>query len=356
MSMIITLIGSYKREVWCIESNEMDAKFCRQNYLNSSKIYLWSDYYLNKKLIKKILFKVDAILFREKFKNLYILYLKERQRKIERRLERKSVSYKSDLFNYGFSVHYSKNENAQINKLCDKYGTDKGETKTYNHPYDGESHNYADFYEMLFRCRRKDVRLLIECGLGTNDIKFNCHMGINGKPGASLRMWRDFFPSARVIGVDIDKKILFNEERIETYYCDQLNSLSIEKFAEEANLLENSADIIIDDGFHCFKAGISFFEGMIKFLNQDGIYVIEDINPIDYFSNDEKSSDMYLYKDYFSKLTKKYTVHFIEGKRPNNQYAKNNRLILIFKNNVKWSILKLNESIKKWYFFWHVLF
>ena len=49
------------------------------------------------------------------------------------------------------------------------------------------------------------MQLLIECGLGTNNINFKSSMGINGKPGASLRMWRDFFPSARIIGVDIDK-------------------------------------------------------------------------------------------------------------------------------------------------------
>ena len=31
-------------------------------------------------------------------------------------------------------------------------------------------------------------------------------MGKQGKPGASLRTWREFFPNAQVIGIDIDKK------------------------------------------------------------------------------------------------------------------------------------------------------
>ena len=96
---------------------------------------------------------------------------------------------------------------------------------------------------------------------------------INGEPGASLRMWRDFFPLARVIGVDIEKEVLFKEERIETYYCDQLKSESIENFAKEAYIVEGYADIIIDDGMHDFEAGISFFEGTIKFLSEDGIYI-----------------------------------------------------------------------------------
>lgn len=265
-----------------------------------------------KNLIKKIFIKVDKVLFRGKLYNL-------RRNELERRV----TSYKSDLFNSGFYFSYAKNDNSQINKLCDLYGTDKGESKKDNHPYLWKSHNYADFYEMLFRCRRKNVQLLIECGLGTNNINCKSSMGINGKPGASLRMWKDFFPSARIIGVDIDKEILFNEERIETFYCDQLKKKSIENFAKQSNLLENSADIILDDGLHNFKAGVSFFEGMIKFLNEDGIYLIEDVSP----------NDMYLYKDYFSSFLEKFTVRFIKGIRP-NEFVGENRLILISKNNV----------------------
>jgi len=273
-----------------------------------------------KNLIKNTLIKVDKVLFRGKFKNLY---LNQKRRRLENRLERRLVSSKSDLYNYSFSFFYAKNEHAHINKLCDLYGTDKGESQKNNHPYEWKSHNYADLYEMLFRCNRKNVQLLIECGLGTNNINLESSMGINAKPGASLRMWRDFFPSARIIGVDIDKEILFNEERIETFYCDQLKKNSIENFTKESNLQKNSADIIIDDGLHTFKAGISFFEAMIDFLNEDGVYVIEDVD----------LSDMILYKDYFSNLINKFTVHFIKGKRPHDLIG-GNRLLVIFKNNL----------------------
>ena len=33
-------------------------------------------------------------------------------------------------------------------------------------------------------------------------------MSINGKPGASLRAWRDYFVNSVVYGADIDKNIL----------------------------------------------------------------------------------------------------------------------------------------------------
>ncbi len=265
-------------------------------------------------MIKNFLLKVDEVLFKRKLINFYV------QKIVERRLG----SYKSDLYNYGFKLSYAKNENAQINKLCDKYGTDKGHSRKDSKPYEWMPHNYADFYEILFRCRKKDVQLLIECGLGTNDINLGSSMGIYGRPGASLRMWRDFFPNAKIIGVDIDKKILFEEDRIYTYFCDQLKAISIENFSKKANLSENSVDIIVDDGLHTFEAGVSFFEGMIKFLNEDGIYLIEDVAP----------KDMLLFKKYFSNLINKFTVHFIEGKRPDKNTAGYNRLVLIFKNNI----------------------
>ena len=48
-----------------------------------------------------------------------------------------------------------------------------------------------------------------------------------GKPGASLRVWRDYFPNAIIYGADIDKDILFAEERIKTFYIDQLDPVAI---------------------------------------------------------------------------------------------------------------------------------
>ena len=197
------------------------------------------------------------------------------------------------------------------------------ETKQEGHPYDWLSHNYADIYELLFRCRRKDVKLLIECGLGTNNPKILSTMGIDGKPGASHRMWRDFFPNAQIIGIDIDKNILFKEERINTFYCNQLDKESIKEFAKQAKIEEKEVDIIIDDGLHTFEAGKNFFEGVIKYLSDDGIYVIEDVLP----------NDIFLYKKYFINLSKDFTAHFINLKRSFKDQIGDNRLILINKNS-----------------------
>jgi len=217
-----------------------------------------------------------------------------------------------------FNGEYIKNDKSMLNALCDKYGTDKGEASSQGNPYHWPSHNYADIYELMFRLRRNDVKLVIECGIGTNNPNLLSSMTKDGKPGASLRLWRDFFPKAQVIGFDIDADILFEEDRINTYQCDQTNAVSVAAFCESASLTRSSVDIIIDDGLHEFYAGKSLFEAMNKYLASDGIYVIEDVTVVDYIS----------YKDYFAELKDKFTVQFFNLQRPSLQVG-NNRLVII---------------------------
>lgn len=85
----------------------------------------------------------------------------------------------------------------------------------------------------------------------------------NGIPGASLRVWRDYFFNANIYGADIDKDILFKEEKIKTFYVDQLDTKSIKQMW--ANIGVENFDIIIEDGLHEPEANLNFF--LILFLN-----------------------------------------------------------------------------------------
>jgi hypothetical protein len=137
-------------------------------------------------------------------------------------------------------------------------------------------HNYTTVYSMLFGRLRDQPLRIFEVGLGTNNPKVASSMGINGSPGASLRGWRELFPHALVYGADIDRAILFAEDRIKTFYCDQLDSVAIsDLWAQPA--LQGGMDIIIDDGLHTFESNISFLEGSLEHLRPGGVYVIEDI-------------------------------------------------------------------------------
>ena len=146
-----------------------------------------------------------------------------------------------------------------------KWGSDKG-----------RSNNYTPLYSALFKERYDKPLLIFELGLGTNNPDVASNMGVFGVPGASLRGWRQLFPKALVYGADIDREILFKEDRIKTFYCDQLDQSSIRDLWSQPDL-QGGVDIIIEDGLHTFEANVSFLEGSVDLLRPGGIYVIEDI-------------------------------------------------------------------------------
>lgn len=89
----------------------------------------------------------------------------------------------------------------------------------------GNSHNYTTLYHMLFSSLRQHSLNVLEVGIGTNYTDAPSSMGVNGKPGASLRGWKQYFPNAHIYGLDVDKRILFKEDRIDIFYCDQTDHI-----------------------------------------------------------------------------------------------------------------------------------
>ncbi len=67
-----------------------------------------------------------------------------------------------------------------------------------------------------------------------------------------MRAWRDYFPRARVYGADVDKRILFEEDRIDTFFVDQRDPITFE--AMWANIPDVELDFFLDDGLHTFDA------------------------------------------------------------------------------------------------------
>jgi hypothetical protein len=137
-------------------------------------------------------------------------------------------------------------------------------------------HNYTTLYQALFAGLRGKPLRVFELGLGTNNPALASSMGARGTPGASLRGWATFFPRAQVFGADIDRAILFEDERIRTFYCDQLDPRAIKAMWEEPPLRE-PLQLIIEDGLHTFAANTTFMEHSIDRVAAGGVYVVEDI-------------------------------------------------------------------------------
>jgi hypothetical protein len=100
-------------------------------------------------------------------------------------------------------------------------------------------------------------------------------MGPDGRPGASLRGFRDWAPQATVFGADVDQRVLFSDERITTYYVDQLQTSTLRALA--AHFPPHSFDLVIDDGLHTPEANVNFLEIALGLVRDDGWIVVEDV-------------------------------------------------------------------------------
>lgn len=201
--------------------------------------------------------------------------------------------------NQGVLLRLSNNfESPNLAGLFTMYGSDKGWEGSSPPPFPWAPHNYAAFYEFLFMGVRNRVKTVVECGIGTNNTDVASNMTSFGRPGASLRAWRDFFPHANIIGLDIDERILFTEERINSFWVDQTDSESVRHCWELLGL--SDVDIIIDDGLHTFEAGVSFFESSIQRLHKNGIFIIEDVS----------ADNLKLCRAYFN--LRPETVHYVQ--------------------------------------------
>ena len=159
-------------------------------------------------------------------------------------------------------------------KLAFKYGTDKC-------PELG--HTYTPRYYELFKDIRTEARKVVEMGVGR-------YIGNNGRPikektpryepGASLRMWRDFFPNAQVYGADILKEVLFEEDRIKTFYCNERKANQVKSMIEE---IGSDIDIFVDDGLHGVQAQIHLAKTVMGLADPGIIYVAEDVRHTETF-------------------------------------------------------------------------
>ena len=150
----------------------------------------------------------------------------------------------------------------ELANLFRHYGSDKA-----------GKHDYYWLYGKLLK-NRKEIKKILEIGLGTNNLDVVSNMGKEGKPGASLRAFRDFCPNAEIYGADIDKRILFIEDRIKTFELDQTK---LNTFNKVSKLIGGDFDLIIDDGLHEPLANINSLNFALKHIKKNGWIVIEDI-------------------------------------------------------------------------------
>lgn len=148
----------------------------------------------------------------------------------------RSVGHRSDL--------------TRLAQICnaDKWGT----------------HFYTPHYMRHLKAfRRKRIRLL-EIGVGGHDDP--------KRGGASLRMWKQYFPFATIFSIDVYDKSLQEESRIKIFTGSQADP----EFLQDVVAQTGPLDVIIDDGSHVNSHVIGAFEALFPALRDGGIYVVED--------------------------------------------------------------------------------
>jgi len=156
-------------------------------------------------------------------------------------------------------------ETQELASLFSQYGSDKSSLHDYHLLYG----------PLLAPCRDRPLRVL-EIGVGTNNPDVVSTMGQGGKPGASLRAFRDFLPNAQIFGADVDKRVLFSEERIKTFFVDQTKQASFGDLTVALGCEE--FDLIIDDGLHSPNANLATTLFALSALKRGGTFVVEDIS------------------------------------------------------------------------------
>lgn len=152
---------------------------------------------------------------------------------------------------------------ARLKDLFDQHGSDKSQT-----------HDYHEVYAAVLG-DPDDVGSILEVGIGTNRRDIVSSMGSGARPGASLRAFRDYAPTAEIIGADIDERILFAESRIRTFPLDQTDLSSWSSLEEQLRGLR--FDLLIDDGLHVPHANIRTLTFGLRHIRSGGWVVVEDI-------------------------------------------------------------------------------
>lgn len=135
-------------------------------------------------------------------------------------------------------------------ELGQKYGTDKVQS------------GYLPIYEQYLSPMRATAKKVLEIGVAG---------------GASLRMWRDYFAEAKIIGIDHNREYCLQvagEERIGTV-CEE--ATHPDAWAVVKDSFGRDFDILIDDGSHFTADIITAFGFAFPLVRSGGIYAIEDM-------------------------------------------------------------------------------
>ena len=133
-------------------------------------------------------------------------------------------------------------------------------------------HGYHRFYPWFLNHLRGQNVNFLEIGIDKTE---------------SLRLWKGYFNSVNLHGIDIDYKN-FDDTEVTLHKIDQSNALQLDKFVATVGI---KFDVILDDGSHVPEHQMLTINKLWDLVKPGGIYIIEDIE-----TSYWKKSKIYGYK------------------------------------------------------------
>lgn len=144
-----------------------------------------------------------------------------------------------------------------LKQLFDTYGADKG-----------HKHHYDNIYEKLFSPKRNEKINFLEVGIWK---------------GLGMAALRDYFPNGEIYGIDIFTRIKPEQVHVlglnRTHWI-KGDSTNIAISGLLADQFGVQFDYILDDGAHYPEANKLTFRHLNQFLKPGGMYIIEDVWPL----------------------------------------------------------------------------
>lgn len=139
------------------------------------------------------------------------------------------------------------------------------------------THSYLELYETILFRKKETAKYVLEIGIGD----------FGEKNGGSIKLWKDYFETAKIIAIDIlpitsviDE--LINSERVTLYTeTDAYNEEFIENNLVNQNI---KFDFILDDGPHTLESMLKCIQLYSNILADDGILIIEDVQSWDWIA------------------------------------------------------------------------
>lgn len=138
----------------------------------------------------------------------------------------------------------------KLDTIAKSIGTDKS----------SEIHNYCEKYEKWLPFNRLEPITLLEIGV------------LNGQ---SLLTWREYYPNAVIVGIDIEPNCK-QYESVDKKIFVEIGSQDDPEFLKKVAEKWGPFDMVLDDGSHINRHVITSFNCLIDHVKPEGTYAIED--------------------------------------------------------------------------------